>query len=65
MTVSAAPTGVGFDGVKVLLSNYRRHRAPLGTSWIRGSRHTWAVLLEAPSFFERAGIHDIKLELVE
>jgi len=25
----------------------------------------WAVLLEAPSFSERAGIHDIKLELVE
>ena len=38
---------------------------PLATSWIRGVRHTWAVLLEAPSFYERAGIHDIKLELDE
>jgi hypothetical protein len=65
MTVSAAPTGVGFGGVKVLLSSYRRQRAPLATSWIRGARHTSAVLLESPSFFERAGIHDIKLELVE
>jgi hypothetical protein len=65
MTVSAAPTGVGFGGVQVLLSSYRRQRAPLATSWIRGARHTWAVLLEAPSFYERAGIHDIKLELVE
>jgi hypothetical protein len=64
MTVSAAPTGVGFGGVKVLLSSYRRQRAPLATSWIRGAPHTWAVLLEAP-FYERAGIHDIKLELVE
>ena len=63
--MSAAPTGVGFGGVKVLLSSYGRQHAPLATSWIRGARHTWAVLLKAPSFYERAGIHDIKLELVE
>jgi hypothetical protein len=65
MTVSAELTGVGFGGVKVLVSSYRQQRAPLATSWIRRARHTWAVLLEAPSFYERAGIHDIKLELVE
>jgi hypothetical protein len=51
--------------VEALLSSDTRQSAPLATSWIRGACNTRRVLLDAPFFYERAGVHDIKLELVE
>jgi hypothetical protein len=63
--VSAAPAGVRFNGVRTLLSTIRGSARLL--LLLRSERH--AIRGTCPSgsafFYMWAGIHDIKLELVE
>jgi hypothetical protein len=65
MTVSTAPAGVGFSGVKVLLSSDRRQLGPLATSSMRGGAQYAGVSFRKPPCYECAGIHDIKLERID
>jgi hypothetical protein len=57
------PAGVGSGGVKALLSSYQRQRAPVAAFGFEGHAMRGRFLLEASSFCEWAGIHDVKLEL--
>ena len=64
-TVSAAPAGAEFSGVKVLLSSDRRQLGPLATSSMRGGTQHAGVSFWKPSCYAGAGIHDIQLERVD
>jgi hypothetical protein len=65
MTVSAVPAGVGFSGVKVLLSSDRRQLGPLATSSMRGGTQYAGGSFWKRCCYECAGIHDLKLERVD